>query len=342
MKNNKLIIERLTALWALNESGLGGFLHVFSSPFTGILVGGIAILLISLIAWYADNVWRSVMKALLIVLVIKAAVSPHSPLTAYLAVSFQGVLGAFLFANFSWKGMAPALLGILTFLESALQKLLVLSIIYGAPLWQAVNSYGAWVVEKFGYTEAPSATLVLVSAYLLLYAVCGLLAGFFIQSIIKLINRRENHPEFIVHFHQTFQKKTKKNSAFRGKFLFVWGLTIALILAAFAIFGGELGGWQKAIYIVLRSFLVLMLWYLVAGPVLLKLLRRYLAGKGAKYREDIHNALDLFPYFRSIISYTWKSTKTLKGYARFKHFIAYSILYSIHFKIKPDDLSPHR
>ena len=67
MKNNKLIIDRLTALWALNESGLGGFLHVFNAPLTGLIVGGIAILLISLIAYYAENKWQAVLKALIIV-----------------------------------------------------------------------------------------------------------------------------------------------------------------------------------------------------------------------------------------------------------------------------------
>ena len=104
MKSNKSIIDKLTALWALNESGLGGFLHVFNSPFTGLIVGGIAILLISLIAYYAENKWQAILKALVIVLIIKMAVSPYSPFAAYIAVSFQAILGAFLFSNFSWKG----------------------------------------------------------------------------------------------------------------------------------------------------------------------------------------------------------------------------------------------
>ncbi len=54
-KPNISHIHKLTALWALNESGLGGFLHVFNTPFTGLIVGGISILLISLIAYYATT-----------------------------------------------------------------------------------------------------------------------------------------------------------------------------------------------------------------------------------------------------------------------------------------------
>src|SRR5690606_19472551 len=91
MKNTKSIIEKLTALWALNECGLGGFMHVLNSPFTGVIVGGISILLISLIAFYAENKWQSILKALLIVLIIKMGVSPYSPFAAYIAVSFQAV-----------------------------------------------------------------------------------------------------------------------------------------------------------------------------------------------------------------------------------------------------------
>ena len=96
MKNNKFIIDKLTALWALNESGLGGFLHVFNTPFTGLIVGGIAILLISLIAYYAENKWQAIFKALVIVLIIKMAVSPYSPFGAYVAVSFQALFGPLL------------------------------------------------------------------------------------------------------------------------------------------------------------------------------------------------------------------------------------------------------
>src|SRR5690606_29531378 len=89
-----LAIQRLTALWALNECGLGGLLHALNSPMTGLLVGSIAMVCIALICSLADDKWRTVMSSLLIVLIIKALVSPHSSPTAYVAVAFQGVTGA--------------------------------------------------------------------------------------------------------------------------------------------------------------------------------------------------------------------------------------------------------
>lgn len=332
MKNNKSIIDKLTALWALNESGLGGFLHVFSTPFTGLIVGGIAILLISLIAYYAENKWQAILKALVIVLIIKMAVSPYSPFGAYVAVSFQALFGALLFSKFSWKGATLMILGIVTFLESALQKLLILTIVYGTELWEAIDIYGAWVQNKMDFVSESSTTSVLVTVYLVVYGIAGLLAGFFIRSVIKIIADKK---EAVFYFESDGDISTGEKSkvSFKTKVIWVWLITVALIVLAFSFFGGDLFGWKKGIYILLRSFLILMLWYLVIGPFLLKLVRKYLNKKESQYKEDITNAMDLFPFFRQILSYTWKETKHLKGYTRFKYFIANSISNCIHFKV---------
>jgi len=332
MKNNKSIIDKLTALWELNESGLGGFLHVFNTPFTGLIVGGIAILLISLIAYYAENKWQAILKALIIVLIIKMAVSPYSPFGAYVAVSFQAVFGAFLFSKFSWKGAIIMILGIVTFLESALQKLLILTIVYGTELWEAINIYGTWVQKKFNFISETSTSTTLIIIYLFVYGICGLLAGFFIKSIIEIIaNQKE--ADFSLGIASISIEVKKGKVSFKSKVIWVWLVTVVLIVLAFSFFGGTLLGWQKALYILLPSFLILMLWYLVLGPFLLKLVRKYLNRKESQYKEDITHTMDLFPYFRQILSYTWQETKHLKGYTRFKYFMANSISNCIYFKL---------
>ncbi len=333
MKNNKSILDKLTALWALNESGLGGFLHVFNSPFTGFIVGGISILLISLIAYYAENKWQSIFKALVIVLIIKMAVSPYSPFAAYIAVSFQAVAGALLLSNFSWKGITLLILGLVTFLESALQKLIVLTIVYGENLWEAINIYGYWVQSKLHFVSESSPTSILIGIYLVLYAIGGIFAGIFIKSILKIISQEQQMDFYLPITEVPIARKLKKKS-FKTKVIWVWLATVALIVLAFTIFGGPLFGLEKAIYIVFRSFLILMLWYLVLGPLLLKLIRKYLVKRKSEYQRDIANAMDLLPYFRQIIAYTWKETKHLKGFERFKYFIAKSISNCIHFEIE--------
>ena len=212
MKNNKSIIDKLTALWALNESGLGGFLHVFNSPFTGLIVGGIAILLISLIAYYAENKWQTILKALVIVLIIKIAVSPYSPFTAYISVSFQAIFGAFLFSNFSWKGITLIVLGMVTFLQSALQKLLKLTIIYGTEFWEAINIYGIWIQEKMNFITENSTTSLIITMYLLVYGIGGFFAGLFIKSMIDVISKKKVTSFYLEPQNIIFEEETSKKT----------------------------------------------------------------------------------------------------------------------------------
>jgi hypothetical protein len=219
-----------------------------------------------------------------------------------------------------------------TFLESALQKLLILTIIYGTEFWEAINLYGAWVQKKMNFVSETSTATALILIYLFVYGLCGLLAGVFIKSIIEIIaNQKE--ADFSLDAAALSTETKKGKVSFKSKVIWVWLITVAIIVLAFSFFGGTLFGWQKGIYIVLRSFLILMLWYLVLAPFLLKLIRKYLNKKESQYKQDITNTMDLFPYFRRILSYTWQDTKDLKGYTRFKYFMANSISNCIHFKV---------
>ncbi|MBT8245680.1 hypothetical protein [Winogradskyella sp.] len=191
IQKNKIAIERLTALWALNECGLGGFMHAFSSPFTGIVVGGISILLISLIARHSKNVWPTLLKALSIVLLVKLSVSPHSPITAYFAISFQTFFGMVLYSLFSINHYTIVFLGAVTFLESALQKLLTLTIIYGQSLWDAMDVYTNWVSAKLSFLPFAISSKTLIIMYVGFYGLAGIIVGFLIVRVIKLMQSIE-------------------------------------------------------------------------------------------------------------------------------------------------------
>ena len=46
---------RITALWGFSEATLGGILHAFKIPFTGLFVGSAAVIFISLIAHFTNE-----------------------------------------------------------------------------------------------------------------------------------------------------------------------------------------------------------------------------------------------------------------------------------------------
>ena len=332
-KKNRIAIERLTALWALNECGLGGFMHAFSSPFTGIIVGGISILLISLIAFYAKNTWSTLFKALCIVLLVKLSVSPHSPITAYVAVSFQAIFGAIVYSLFSVKSFTIILLGGITFLESAVQKLLVLTVLYGQSLWEAIDVYGVWVSDKLAFLQLTFSSKSLMLLFVSFYFLSGIVVGFLIIRTISIIKTTDETAIMYVPKSIHIEGQTEKKSFLPKKTLMFWGVTLFIILIPILMFDTKYGGLEKGIYILARSFLILFLWYFIVGPLLLKGLNKILAKSKSQYQSDIRNTLDLFPYLRDLIRQAWQDSKVHKGRNRMQHFLAKSIVYSIHFNV---------
>ncbi|WP_439151984.1 hypothetical protein [Winogradskyella sp.] len=326
-----MIIERLTALWALNECGLGGFMHAFSSPFTGIIVGGVSILLISLIAFYAKDIRTSLIKALSIVLLVKLSVSPHSPITAYLAVSFQAFLGIGLYSLFKVNPFTVILLGMLTFLESALQKLFTLTIIYGQSLWKAVDVYSEWINNKLSFISINLSTTNLLVIYISFYTISGLLVGILILKIIHLIQLVEV-PKLNPMTITPGDVANKKNrSIIKSKQLLFWSITLVMILLPLLYFKKEYDGWETGLYLVSRSILIIGLWYLVLGPLLVKGLNKILSRRQSEYQSDLQQTLLLLPHLRSIVYYAWQDSSSYKGLNRMQHFLAKSIVFSVHF-----------
>jgi len=184
-------VQRLTALWALSEAGLGGILHAVKLPFTGMLIASLAVMLITLIHQFSDSGGQKILKALVIVLVIKASVSPHSPVMAYFAVCFQGLFGALIFSIIKNVRIAAFLIGVVALFESSLQKLINLTVLFGKSIWEAFDLFIEYVVAQFGFTidayYDPSIWLIImyVGMYMLTGIAVGLYAGVLPKRILK-------------------------------------------------------------------------------------------------------------------------------------------------------------
>ena len=95
--NIKLSVSKLIALWAFSESALGGILHAFQFPFSGILLAGFAVTIICAIGYYSEKPSADILYGTMIAIAVKLTLSPHSPVTAYIAVAFQGFCGLVFF-----------------------------------------------------------------------------------------------------------------------------------------------------------------------------------------------------------------------------------------------------
>jgi hypothetical protein len=327
------VLIRLTALWALNEAALGGLMHLFRSPFTGIFVGGSAVLLITLIAYVAKRPGPAILQALLIVLIIKGTVSPHSPLPAYFAVGFQGLMGALLFSLLPSFRLAALLLGGLALLESALQKLLVTTLLFGMPIWQSIDVFIDYVLKKMGVLAAGSSvqgSLWLVGLYVGTYALSGLAVGWLAGRLpqeVKAAAQELELPELADAPEGEGTARKRRPIWQRPSFLGFALLLLFFVIVYFSVPAAQ--GLLAPVWLILRTLAVIAIWYFVLSPLLMRLLKGFLHRKAAAYRADVNAALAFFPAFRKIARAAWQETRQIQGWRRWKTLAVRIIAYAL-------------
>jgi len=321
---------RLIVLWGLSEALLGGILHALKLPLTGLLVGGAAVVLIHMLG--EEGRWRgTVLRGLLVVLSIKALLSPQSPPTAYLAVAFQGVLGELL----SWPRAAPRLrallLGGLTMLESAGQQLLVLWLLMGKTSAVALNMY----VDKLLGTNHSDYALVLVMLWLGGHALVGLGLGWWAGGLRERLPRlAQQHPELLlpdtIEPDTALEPMTAQSAPHSPRSRRRWRPNRALLiiwgLLALGWLGSRLGWWPSGplgakglLGLLLRSVLIYGAWALLLAPLLLQALRRWLTGPHrGRWARDLQAALELLPATRQLVQACWQLTAHRRGLARLR------------------------
>ena len=313
---NHSAVNRLTALWALNESGLGGVLHAAKFPFTGIFVGGFAVILISLIARYSNYSFKAILKATAMVLMIKAAVSPHSPFPAYLAVSFQGLLGAVMFSLSRNFKITPIVFGGLALLESAIQKILLTVLFFGMSFWKSVDDFVLNTIKLLHLPADFSFSEWIAISYVVFYFVMGLILGRFASKIPDLISSLD-FSELKLSDTKDLANQNRKNKSL----IIIAVLSIALSLQLISFFGG-----LPFIQLLARVIFFMLLFYYVVGPLTTKLiifLSRNRSEEISKLNEDV---AQLRLAVKPVINYV---NKNYNGINRFKMFVLYMIAISL-------------
>lgn len=290
--DNQQTITKLTALWALSESGLGGVLHAIKLPFSGLFLASFAVVIITFIGNLSENRRRDILRATLIVVLIKAAASPHSPITAYVAVAFQGFLGAALYSVFSITRVSAALVGLLALVESGLQKLLVLTILFGSPLWEAFEVFSDSVGRQMGIPEG-NTSWILISAYLLVYALVGLIAGIWAIRLPENLSRRakilnaklmENPPP--VHSKNKHRK--------RKKLPWLWIGVLSFILIIYFTAGSS----SSLVYTLIRTAAGIVFFLYILLPVAQYLLKKWVKRKSESVEAEVDQVKAIIPQMR--------------------------------------------
>lgn len=305
---NKNIILRLTYLWAFIEASLGGLLHFFHLPITGLVIGGFAIISIVLIAKYAQNVFVTILQALGIVLAIKFALSPQSPAGAYIAVAFQGCSAAIIFSLMKVNKITIYLFSVVVMLESAIQKPLMSWIILGKEYWSSVIKLG----EDFFKLSSSSFTdvaLLTFAIYLLMYVVWAIIIAnwaIYIKNNIEFSTIDTTKvKEIMANSSNSPRKYHRKSKLFRNCIFFA---LITLAIASLRYFG------LINLDLIIRLAVVIFILYFVI-PFAIKVNYRFLKSNNNK---KIDRALKEIPSIRLKTQVAYEMSKPVNSLKKLK------------------------
>ncbi len=315
-------IQRLTALWAFTESGLGGIMHALQIPFTGLLVGGMAVIMISLIADLSGYNYKQILKSAIIVLIVKAMVSPHTPFPAYIAVGFQALLGYSVFSLLTVNFFSIALLSTIAMLESAIQKLLILTLFFGKSIWIATDDMIAFIAKQFG-NAVSNGSYWIISVYILIYIAGGLLIAVFASRTIKSFNAANKElilePSTEINNDVLKTKKPGPKRVFK-KLLVLILLMIGLSVVLFVFAADNKQGWLAVAKTITWTLSAILIWFMLIGPLFTKAIQILLKKKQSRYSEEVLSIISFLPVLKQLTALAWQQSKLHHGFNRWEFF----------------------
>ena len=266
---------------------------------------------------------KQIFRATAIVIMIKAGVSPQSPPPAYFAVAFQGFAGALLFHFLPFK-IAAIGLGVTSMVESALQKVITATIIYGNSIWAAINLFFKSIVKDLHLPGDISFSAGIIIAYTTLYAAWGLVLGLWMIKLPKQIEAKAKaiRGQIIVPATST-SLPTKKRTGKLATSLIILAAIVSVFLMG--------NNWNKATYVIFRTIAVIAVFIWVINPIFRWLLRRWATKPSLSKARAIQDAMSLLPELRSFVRPAFRlAAAEHKGIKKLKAFVLILIVLSIY------------
>ncbi len=292
-------------------------------------VGGSAVIFISLIAYFSDS-RRVIFESTIKVILVKFVVSPYTPITAYFAVMLQSVLGYLLFFR-GFNKLSPIILGFLSLLLSAFQKIIILTLVFGMTLWESIDIFFEFILNKIIPNslsiEQVSISYLIIGTYVASHIVGGLLAGWYASSLPERLIQQSDDKIFSMNndinnlLNSAPKKKGKRKWWKKPSSIMVLIFSLLLILISFLFEEVDKSIAIRVVTMLGRSFLIIVIWYYFISPFLLKIVNNVLSKKRKKQAVEIEHIVQLFPSIKSIIKYSWSNAQNTRGVKKIIIFI---------------------
>ena len=271
-------------------------MHAVRSPFTGLIVASVSVAMIGVIVKVGKADLKTLTSALVAVLTVKFLLSPHSSPSAYLAVSFQAFAGFAILSAVKSTRIAMILFGVVALVESAMQKVIVLYILFGSSLNEALVTWQGWIAKKYNLYLSWLAFDSMAYIYVGVFAVVGLLAGWLAANLISKLERSSMVPALEVPTLESTSTDHKRRGV--SKRLVTLSIVVLLLLGTYLISDSNLSylPW-------LRVIIFVLLWIVVVLPLFKYLGQRYL------FKSDVSHITGEFAQLRSVFNYLWEKSK---------------------------------
>ena len=332
--NSEKAFQKITALWALNEAALGGLLHVLNVPFTGLIVGGVASILIAFLAFLSDK-RGSITRATVIVIVIKAVVSPYTPLAAFVAVMIQGMVGELLFSSKKYFAVSALTLAVFAAVYSAFQKLFLLTILFGTTLWESIDLFFNYILKQLSFLSHDiHFSYYLIITYLVLHLIFGAIFGLIAGKIPKIIDEvkdstlllpKEKFRDIEISSSRSVKKK-KKFWFQKMSGILIFALLISALFISYYYKSEQNGNTVAILITMIRAIVIPLLWFFFVAPIALKYFKKIIASSKSKYTVEVESILQTLPIYKKIIQECYAVASSSSGLTRIKLFIKLSFI----------------
>lgn len=305
--------HRLVATWCFAEAGLGGLMHALHIPLTGFLIGGLSVLINTFLALQPENRTARLVTALGTVLLVKFALSPQSPIGAYVAVCFQGLLAIVLYQTFGVNRSTILLYSILVMAENAVQKPVMAAVIFGRGLWDGLLRISR---DFLGFgNDAEVGVFVFLGLYLLVYLFWGVVLAIWCWRFIRQV-RQVPADAFPVQL-----PSNEPPNRSRSRYLRHAGMVLFLVVVALILFWESDPGLEYLLRVV-----ALLLFF---GLVLPISLRFFMGIWLRRNRSRVQMIQDEFPRIRNNFRSAWHHSGSHRGIGRLRQFLFLSIFFNV-------------
>lgn len=206
-------------------------------------------------------------------------------------------------------------------LESAIQKLLILTLFFGESLWKATDSMIALLAKQFGFTVM-NGSYWIIAAYLIIYIGGGFLIAWLALQTIK--NSYSDKTVLIAETNTIVVDNNSKNPNGKNQFKKIWvliGLMFGLSVLLFLFAADNKQGWLAVVKTISWTLSAILIWYIVIGPLFTKAIQKLLK-KQSRYSNEVIQILSFIPVLRQLTTLAWQQSKLSKGLGRWSTFVS--------------------